>query len=144
MVNDTVSLTLPTKSDYAGVVRLMLSGICSRMDYSITDIENIKLAVSEAYANVIKHAFKKKPESDVTVKFYVLEHGLKICIHDNGDGFDVNGKKTNYNFDDLDDPSVGMGVGLTFIESLMDELNIDSTIGTGTVVTMFKKKSSCN
>jgi anti-sigma regulatory factor (Ser/Thr protein kinase) len=37
-----------------------------------------------------------------------------------------------------------MGVGLTFIESLMDEMNIDSTIGTGTVVTMFKKKSSFN
>jgi len=37
-----------------------------------------------------------------------------------------------------------MGVGLTFIESLMDELNIDSTVGTGTIITMFKKKSSYN
>ena len=144
MANDTLSLTLPTKSDYAGVVRLMLSGICARMDYSMDDIENIKLAVSEAYSNVIKHAFKQKPASDVTVTFCMLADGLKICIHDQGDGFDVNGKKTEYDFDNLDDPSVGMGVGLTFIESIMDEMNIDSTIGTGTVVTMFKKKSSFN
>lgn len=43
----TVNIQIPAQSDFVGVVRLAVSGISSRMNFSIDEIEDIKVAVSE-------------------------------------------------------------------------------------------------
>jgi serine/threonine-protein kinase RsbW len=53
---DSVRITIPSRSEYVRVVRLAVLGIASRMAFSYDDVEDIKLAVSEACNNAILHA----------------------------------------------------------------------------------------
>lgn len=54
---DLVYLTIPAKPDYVGIARLAVSGIANRMGFSYDDIEDLKLAVSEACTNAVDHAY---------------------------------------------------------------------------------------
>ena len=137
-MTDTIQLVLPSKSDYTSVLRVFLASLCGRLDYTVDDIETIKLAVSEAYTNSIKHAYKLKPLGPTTISIDVLPDELRIQVQDQGDGFDVNSVEKKHNFDALDSIDVGMGVGLTFMKSLMSAVTIESTLGHGTTVTLVK------
>ena len=72
----------------------------------------------------------------VDVKCAILEDCLEIIIEDHGRGFTEDDKP--------EANKVGIGLGLTFIESLMDNLEIDSVIGRGTKVIMKKNRSDLN
>ena len=45
---DSISMALPSKPEYVGVVRLTVSAIANRMGFNIEEIEDIKVAVAEA------------------------------------------------------------------------------------------------
>ena len=96
---------------------------------SIDDIEDIKVAVSEACTNAIKHSLDNK----FGVTFEVLENGLAIEIQDNGKGCDVDclGKP------DLENPKEN-GLGIFIIQTLMDEVSIESENNKGTKIRMTK------
>ena len=51
-----IALQIPSDAEYVRVVRLTVIGVASRMAFSYDDIEDIKLAVSEACNNAILHA----------------------------------------------------------------------------------------
>jgi serine/threonine-protein kinase RsbW len=51
-----IALQIPSDAEYVRVVRLAVIGVASRMAFSYDDIEDIKLAVSEACNNAILHA----------------------------------------------------------------------------------------
>ncbi len=53
---DSIVLHIPSRPEYVRVVRLTLLGIASRMEFSFDDVEDMKLAVSEACNNAILHA----------------------------------------------------------------------------------------
>ena len=53
---NTIVLHIPSRPEYVRVVRLALLGIASRMEFSFDDVEDMKLAVSEACNNAILHA----------------------------------------------------------------------------------------
>ncbi len=53
---ESIVLHIPSRPEYVRVVRLALLGIASRMEFSFDDVEDMKLAVSEACNNAILHA----------------------------------------------------------------------------------------
>jgi len=67
-----VELRLPADSAYASVLRTTTAGLAARLDFSIDDIEDLRIAVSEASAMVLPEAL---PGSDLICSFY-LEPGL--------------------------------------------------------------------
>lgn len=54
--HNEIALQIPSDAEYVRVVRLAVIGVASRMAFSYDDIEDIKLAVSEACNNAILHA----------------------------------------------------------------------------------------
>ena len=52
-------MRLPASAEYVSLIRLTLSGVFSRAGASYDDIEDSKIAVSEAVTNAVKHAYKK-------------------------------------------------------------------------------------
>ena len=64
---DVLTLSIPNDSEYISIVRLMVSGVCSRMNYAVEDIEDIKIAISEACTNVVLHAYDCKQEDALRV-----------------------------------------------------------------------------
>ncbi|WP_044298812.1 ATP-binding protein, partial [Clostridioides difficile] len=49
-------MEITTNPDYVSIIRLTAFGIANKMGFPIDDIEDIKVAVSEACTNAIKHS----------------------------------------------------------------------------------------
>ena len=123
---------------YIGVIRLAISGIASRMEFTIEKIEDIKIAVSEACTNVVLYAYENDDNTGITVQCTVHIDQLEISIKDQGKGFDLSSikDKTEVNQNELATSSLGLGI--TFMKNLMDTVDIQTAPGNGTTVTMTK------
>jgi serine/threonine-protein kinase RsbW len=54
MIMDEISIKLPAKPEYMSVARLTTAAIANRMNFTVDDIEDLKLAISEASNYLIK------------------------------------------------------------------------------------------
>ncbi|HCX65071.1 MAG TPA: histidine kinase [Eubacteriaceae bacterium] len=128
-----VTLTLPGVPEFVSVARLTLSGIANRMGFDVDAIEDLKVAVSEACTNAMKHGCEQT-EDQYVVNYTVKENQLIIDVSDKGEGFDYDAMETP----DLTRPKEN-GLGLYIIKTLMDEVEIKSEASKGTVLRMIKK-----
>jgi len=126
---ETIKMEIPANPDYVSILRLTTSGIANKLGFSMDDIEDMKVAVSEACSNAVKHSEDNK----VSINFNLLNNGIQIEIIDNGKGYDVDSIETP----DLSNPKEG-GLGLFIIQTLMDEVNISSRGNQGTTIKMTK------
>ncbi len=140
---NTVEIKIPCQSEFVGVVRLAVSGIASRMNFSVEDIEDIKIAVSEACTNCVQHAFPNQADGSVLIECRMTKEALIIDVIDSGKGFDPKTVKSEKLKSPSNDPDrVGLGLGLTFIKSLMDKAEFISAPGKGTTIRMTKHAPS--
>jgi serine/threonine-protein kinase RsbW len=142
--SDEVILSIPSDASYVRVVRLAVMGIASRMPFSFEDIEDIKLAVSEACNNAILHARPSSGDSTtpvrgttpVIVRLMAHTDRLVISVEDHGviapPGLM---RPTTTDPSVLGDLPEG-GMGLFLIETLMDQ--VEHETGEKTVVRMTK------
>lgn len=130
-----VELTIPSLSDYVGVARLSAAGVATRMKFTHEDIEDIKIAVSEACTNAIQYAYGDEI-GNINLTFLIHEKHLEIQVKDFGKGFDINSDFVKGVKDDKD--KVGLGLGIVFMKSLMDKVKYNSSIANGTEVIMIK------
>ncbi len=138
--SDVVELTIPAKSEYVGIVRLATSGVANRMGYSYDDIEDIKVAVSEACTNAVNHAYEEQEEGQVHIKLLIYENRLEIMVIDHGQSFDIaktieEMKPLNASMT-LDQMNEG-GLGLYLIETLMDQVTVNNDSGVVVFMTKF-------
>ena len=129
MTCETIRMELTTNPDFVSIIRLTLSGIANKIGFSLDDIEDIKVAVSEACTNAIKHSSDEK----FYFTFELLENGLTIEIEDKGTGYDMDCIAEP----DLSNPKEN-GLGLFIIRTLMDEVSTTSKNNQGTIVKMTK------
>ena len=129
-------------SDYVGVVRLAVSGLATRMNFSIEEIEDIKIAVSEACTNSVQYAYDEPEKERVFISFNLFKDKLEIIIKDTGKGFETDALERmpieERSLDEIDENVPRLGLGITFIKSLMDETKITSEPGNGTIIQMAK------
>ena len=140
---EDVELKIPCASDYVAIVRLATFGIATRMNFPMEDIEDIKIAVSEACTNAVQYAYKNETDGAVvTIIFRLSKEKLCITVKDTGCGFNKNEIEKmpleERDVREMNESAPCLGLGLTFIRNLMDELDIVSTQGEGTVVHMAK------
>ena len=72
-----VELRLPADSAYASVLRTTTAGLAARLDFTIDDIEDLRIAVGEANAMVLPEA---DPGSDLTCEFFLSPGELRIAV----------------------------------------------------------------
>jgi serine/threonine-protein kinase RsbW len=133
---DCVDLNIPNSAEFVGVVRLAVSGLAARMKFSIEDIEDIKIAVSEACTNAVQYAYEQGIKNIVNIKCFIHKEKLEINVIDKGKGFDV--EKIGKAPAESDNDIPNLGLGITFIKSLMNETEFISKKGSGTTVKMVK------
>lgn len=56
VTSDEVELRLPADGAYASVLRTLAAGLAARLDFTMDDIEDLRIAVSEAAAMVLDEA----------------------------------------------------------------------------------------
>ncbi|TRL27239.1 anti-sigma B factor RsbW [Staphylococcus chromogenes] len=138
--NDFIEMRLPASAEYVSLIRLTLSGVFTQVGASYDDIEDAKIAVSEAVTNAVKHAYKDKKETGyINVGFEKSDTYIKIIVSDQGESFNYQETKQqlgpyqdNENIDFLREG----GLGLFLIESLMDEVTFVKE--TGVTISMIK------
>ncbi|MDD3839026.1 MAG: ATP-binding protein [Clostridia bacterium] len=131
-IYDKIQLILPNKPEYVSVARLTASAIANRVGFNIEDIEDIKVAIAEACTNAILHGCTEC-ENSFVIDFKVEPGNIEITVKDKGKGMQVDKLKKP----DLSNPKEG-GLGVFIIKSLMDEVELKSNEGRGTVLTMRK------
>ncbi|MDT4011423.1 anti-sigma B factor RsbW [Staphylococcus simulans] len=137
---NVIEMKLPTQAEYVSLIRLTLSGVFSRAGASYEDIEDAKIAVSEAVTNAVKHAYKEEEiDPSIYLCFEIYDDKIRVVISDQGKSFDYEEKKKelgpyseNENIDFLREG----GLGLFLIESLMDEVKVNKD--NGVTISMIK------
>ena len=137
---DFVEIKVPAKAEYIGVIRLTMSGIANRMGFSYEDIEDLKVAVSEAITNAVTHAYSEGDDGEITIGFGIYESRLEIMIADHGGSFDLNEVKNEtgpYKRDESIENLREGGFGLFLIEALMDDVKINNNYGVIVLMTKY-------
>ena len=129
MTYETIKMEITANPAYVSIIRLTTSGIANKVGFCMDDIEDLKVAVSEACTNAIKHS----SDDRFTIIYAMIENGLTIEIIDNGNGYDT----SSINEPDIENLKES-GMGLFIIEALMDEVSIESQEGKGTSIKMTK------
>ena len=72
-----VDLRLPADSVYLSVVRTTAAGLAARLDFTIDDIEDLRMAVGEASAIVLSMA---EPDSDLLCGFHLESRRITVSL----------------------------------------------------------------
>jgi len=99
------------------------------------DVFALKLAVSEACANIIRHAYEGAEDKDIILSVCIEGDKLLLTIRDFGKKFDL----SCYKPPELDRPSES-GYGIYLIMELMDEVEYDTSPSKGTILRIVKYK----
>ena len=141
-VINKMQVKLPALSVNEGMARAAVAAFVSQLDPGVTEIADIKCAVSEAVTNAIVHGYRDTPETgSITITVSILSgRAVKIEIKDKGCGIPDVGQARQplYTTDAAGERS---GMGFTVMESFTDALKVTSKVGQGTTVTMWKKLS---
>lgn len=122
-----MELRIPNKPEFLRVVRLLVSGYASRWPLSIDEVENLKVAVSEACNHAIQTAADTGQEEYINIK----------CWHE-GDGIVFEIKDSGRRADGASEEQDEFGLGMLLIRTLMDQVEVKSRPDKGAKVTMKK------
>jgi serine/threonine-protein kinase RsbW len=119
-----LELTLPACPENVGVVRHVLGGVAEALDLDHELLEDVRLAVSEACANAVIHAYANQSAGLMDIDVRTTGGDLQVSVRDHGAGM---APRTD---------SPGLGVGLPLMASLAGSMELLSPPGGGTEIRM--------
>jgi anti-sigma regulatory factor (Ser/Thr protein kinase) len=102
--------------------------------------ERLVLAVNEAFANIVEHAYEGRHDGEVEIRMAEMEDRVEVTIRD----FGRKPSPGSLRGRDLDDVRPG-GLGLHFIHSGADKVEFDFSLERGTelrLTTMKRKEGA--
>jgi len=120
----SIHLRIPAKAEYITLCRLALTGLAQLRDIGEDTMADLKLALTEAVSNSVRHAYGDKGDGHVDVTYELHTDRLGIQVVDDGDGFDPN-EAPAIEGDELTEG----GLGIAIIRTIADEFEIDSKPG---------------
>ncbi|PZN07392.1 MAG: anti-sigma F factor [Bacillota bacterium] len=130
-----MELHLPSLPENVGIARVAVAAFAGQLPFTLSEIEEIKVAVSEAVTNAIVHGYGH-PHGIVTVRAEHNGSRLLVVVRDRGRGIEDVEQARQPAFST--DPE-RMGMGFAFMEAFMDEVGVESAVGEGTTVCLYKR-----
>jgi serine/threonine-protein kinase RsbW len=121
----TVRLTIPARAEYITLCRLALTGIARLRELSDELLADLKLALTEAASNSVRHAYGDKDAGVVDISYQLFSDRLVIEVTDEGEGFDPAEAEGN-----AAELSEG-GLGIAIIRAIADEVEFAAQPGKG-------------
>lgn len=133
-----VRICIASTPAHLPIVRSAVGEICRLIGFRDSSVDSVVLAVDEALANIIKHAYEGQQDQPIEVTFAALweagvQSGLEVVLEDRGKTVDF----AKLHGRDLDDVRPG-GLGTHIMTACMDHLNYAPRAGGGTRLTMIK------
>ncbi len=139
-MNNYFKMQIPAIGENEAFARNTLSSFILPLSPTIEEISDLKTAISEAVTNCVVHAYENG-NGIISISASINENTLSVTISDNGKGIeDVEMARTPMYTSGGDERS---GMGFTIMETFMDSVEIISTLGQGTSVTMTKRFGVC-
>ena len=127
--------SLPENEEFA---RVVVAVFAARLNPTLEEIDDIKTAVSEAVTNAVIHGYGNG-KGKITIEAAVEENVLTVTVSDQGIGIRDIEQAMEPMFSTL--PEERSGMGFSFMEAFMDQIEVISAPGKGTSVVMRKKIS---
>lgn len=130
-----IELRFPADARYLVLARLSLSGVAQTAGLDPETLADLKLAITEACSNAVRHAYGADGGGDITLRIDLETDRLSVEVSDLGGGFDPT------TVDDWQATALHeQGMGLSIIRSVTDNLEVESGAdGIGTSVRFTKQ-----
>jgi serine/threonine-protein kinase RsbW len=113
-----VALTVPARAEFIALGRLALTGLARTRVLSAEIVADLKLALTEACSNSVRHAYDEGREGVVEILYELSDDRIAIQVTDDGSGFDPQIlERAQVELDEG-------GLGIAIIRALTDELEI--------------------
>src|SRR5258705_1402491 len=119
----TIRLTIPARAEYITLCRLALTGIGRLRELSDELLADLKLALTEATSNSVRHAYGDKDPGVVEIAYELFPDRLVIQVTDEGEGFDPVAAEVN------GDELTEGGLGIAIIRAIADVVEIGAQPG---------------
>jgi serine/threonine-protein kinase RsbW len=119
-----VRLRIPARAEYITLGRLALTGISRVRELPDETLADLKLALTEACSNSVRHAYRDGREGVVEILYDLRPDRLVIEVSDDGSGFE-------YVEADGEGELPEGGLGLAIIRSLADEFELGEQVSGG-------------
>jgi serine/threonine-protein kinase RsbW len=118
-----IRVTLPARPENVAVIRHVLGSLSEALELPVELTDDIRLAVTEACTNVVRHAYG---EGEGTIDVVVRSESsmLEVVVVDEGRGIAPSADTS------------GPGLGLPLIAALADSLSIERTASAGSRLRM--------
>jgi serine/threonine-protein kinase RsbW len=135
----TVMLRIPAKPEYITLCRLALTGLGQLRGIAEDTMADLKLALTEAVSNSVRHAYGPNGDGSVDVRYELHPDRLDITVTDDGAGFDPDApEEQSGGGDELTEG----GLGIAIIKSIADEFELRTSPGVQGSTLRFVKKLS--
>lgn len=120
-----------------GFARVVVAAFVSRLNPTLEELGDLKVAVSEAVTNAIIHGYDMDMEGKIQVRTRIEGYTVTVWVQDWGKGIPDISKAMEplYTTRPQEERS---GMGFSFMEAFTDKLFVESESGQGTCVTMIK------
>ncbi len=136
-----VVLHVKSIGENVALVRMVASGFLFPYDLTMEELDEIKIALSEAVTNCIIHGYQEQEEKEIVVTLDVKHQMLMMQVTDYGVGIaDI----TQAMLPAFSTKAEHMGLGFVFMKTFMDRVEVQSNVGFGTTVTMYKHLPQCD
>ena len=134
----TFLLQVPSSTENLAMIRDFVNGIGARAGMNPKEIAEVEMAVDEACANVIEHAYGRDVTKEVIVRAVIDESEVVVEVVDTGRGFEP-ASIEQVELKDLVAKRASGGLGMRLIRKLMDEVDYQIVPGVKNELKMIKK-----
>lgn len=136
-----MKLQFASRSENESFARVTVAAFVSQLDPTLDELTDIKTVVSEAVTNAIIHGYENDPEGIVTITAEIAGDVVTITVQDEGKGIEdlEQARQPLYTSKPELERS---GMGFTIMENFMDQVEVVTGLGQGTVVKMTKRIES--
>ncbi len=136
MHKNEMELVFDSRSINEGFARVSVAAFLTQLNPTLEEVSDVKTAVSEAVTNAIIHGYEKEVKK-IWIRCRIEESKFYIEIEDTGVGIADIEKAMEPLFTTKPELERS-GMGFSFMEAFMDEIEVISEVGKGTIVKMQK------
>ncbi|RFU67780.1 anti-sigma F factor [Peribacillus saganii] len=146
-MKNKMELQFSALSQNESFARVTVAAFIAQLDPTMDELTEVKTVVSEAVTNSIIHGYENNPEGTVFISVTIEDDLIELTIRDEGIGIDDVEEAMQPLYTSKPELERS-GMGFTIMENFMDEIQVVSHRGEGTIVRLkkhvTKSKALCN
>ncbi|MCF8009699.1 MAG: anti-sigma F factor [Clostridiales bacterium] len=137
--SNQLTIEFSSLSENLSFARVAVAAFASQINFTMHELEEIKVMVSEAVSNSITHGYNNSPDEKVKINAVIQGQNFHLEIEDYGCGIEDIEQAMEPAYSTSEER---MGLGFVFMQSFSEYMNIDSVPEKGTKVTLSKSAAS--